>query len=106
MVFVNAEICNRFYQLPDWVTRALTSHYYRKSYSKSMKIQKILTSKKCSHFFLRLRKVSNPFPMHQVIPGADVFHSFVTKLRYVPQAKCSGPNRRGLLGLDGPVKQI
>ena len=35
-------------------------------------------------------KVSNYFPMHQVIPGADVFHSFVTKLRYVPQAKWSG----------------
>ena len=46
--------------------------------------------------------------MHQVIPGADVFHSFVTKLHYVPQAKCSCQLQkivRGLLGLDY-AKQI
>ena len=58
-----------------------------------------LSSNDVHNFFLIHRILANPFPTHQVMPGANVFHGLASKLRDRFLTFSWRQNQRGPLGL-------
>ena len=71
-----------------------------------VKKRRRLSSKDVHNFFLTHRILANPFPTHQVMPGANVFHGLAIKLRDRFLTFSWHQNQRGPLGLSCPYHQV